>query len=185
MVKVWLLGRLFKDIYRYLQNEDEYIKAMAIGMNSYIDREADEHFLFLDYDIKDEFKIESSVQELQRQFNLSHAFIYETSKGYHVFFFYDNDLPYSRIRLLISYAKFVDPLFKLISKYYNHKTIRVAGKYKIQDIRFKKTIKGRNPTREEFSIGEIKRREYNMLKSFHDILKNNQNDQLHKEEKTN
>jgi hypothetical protein len=170
MGKIKAMRLLAKRMFRYFKSEDLYLEAMAIGMNSFVDLEKDEHMLFLDYDVKDYVKVSDSIKELQNFFNLSHAFIYQTEKGFHAFFFYDNELPYSRIQLILNYAKHVDPMFKFIGKYYDHKTIRVAGKYKYQDIKFYDIIKARDPTLAEIKVADMKRAEYTMLRTLHDMF---------------
>jgi len=171
-MKLKLLRNVLRDLRRYLKHEDMYLGAMALGMNSSTDFENDKHMLFLDYDITDEQLVESSICELQAMFSLSHCYIYKTVKGFHAFFFYDNDLPYSRIRLIINYAKDVDNMFRYISKYYDHKTIRVAGKYKEQDIEFYKVVYSnvRMPSLQEIEVAEAKRSEYKALKKLHGMF---------------
>ena len=53
MGKIKTFKSLVKRLYRYFKQEDLYLEAMALGMNSFIDIEKDEHMLFLDYDISD------------------------------------------------------------------------------------------------------------------------------------
>jgi hypothetical protein len=159
---------LCRRMLRYFKQEDMYLSAMALGMNSYVDIENDKHMLFVDYDIKDYGRVHNSIKDLQGFWSLSHAFVYATAKGYHAFFFYDNDLPYSRIKMILDYAKDIDPMYRFISRLYDHKTIRVAGKYKEQDIKFHSVVKGRTPTADEILVADAKRKEYSLLKQMHD-----------------
>ena len=146
-----------------LRNTENQLRSFAVGMNSTVDIPQDLHIIMLDYDIADLEKVRESVEELQGFWMLADAQVFRTKHGYHVFFF--NDIvPYERLKLIIDYAKYVDPQFKYISKYYDKKTIRVAGKYEHKDISFVETIKGiRTPSTWEREIGEMKRGEHKSL----------------------
>lgn len=150
-------------MYRKLMEKEKLLRSVAIGMNSSIDIEENLHIVMIDYDVKSLDAVEDSVWELQDFWGLSDAYIYQTKNGFHVFFWYDH-VPYERLRMIIDYAKHADPMYKYISRYYNHKTIRVAGKYKQRDIFFVKKIHGiRTPLQDELERGELKRREHSML----------------------
>jgi len=132
-------------------------------MNSTVDLTQDLHIVMLDFDIKDVEKVIESVYELQDFYNLSDAFIYSTKNGFHVFFWYDH-VPYGRLKQIIEFARYVDPMYKYISRFYDHKTIRASGKYKHRDIRFAMEVGGkREPSTIEKRIGEMKRSEHRML----------------------
>ena len=136
------------------------ISNLAIGMNSTVDVTEDLHIVMLDYDIKSVEKVIESVWELQEFWNLSDAEIFRTKNGHHVFFWFDH-VPYERLRMIVNFAKYVDPMFKYISRYYNHKTIRVSGKYANRDIWFVQKVEGvRPPVDHEFQIGRMKKAEH-------------------------
>jgi hypothetical protein len=146
--------------YMHMQKTEMELQSLAIGMNSTVDITRDLHIIMLDTDIEDLDKVEESVWELQWFWNLSQATIFKTKHGHHVFFFYDL-VPYGRLKQIIEFAKYVDPMYKAISRFYDHKTIRVAGKYQEQDIAFVKDIIGvRVPTEEEIELGDLKRKEH-------------------------
>jgi hypothetical protein len=168
-MKLRLFFKMVRDYFKY--SHDAELHGFAIGFNSFVNREKDLHILMLDYDTDDFKKVRESVCELIDFWNLSDAYIFSTKKGFHVFFYFDI-MPYARSRMIINYAKYVDPLYKHISRFYNHKTLRAAGKYKDHDIRFKKVIKGkRNPSLEELELGELKAKEHLQLLGLHIILK--------------
>jgi len=149
--------------YRYKQEMDFKISSLAIGINSSVNISDDLHVLMLDYDVQDIFKVVESVRELMSFWRLSDAFIFRTTKGHHVFFWYDI-MPYNRVRLIVDYAKYVDPLYKYVSRFYDYKTIRVAGKYLFKDIFFVTVIKGvRVPSVVERELGDLKRSEHKSL----------------------
>lgn len=146
-----------------MSKQEMQLRSMAIGMNSTVDITRDLHIIMLDYDIDDIDKVEESVKELQEFWHLGDAEIFRTRNGHHVYFWW-SFAPYSRVRLIIDYAKYVDPLYKYISRYYDHKTLRVVGKYKERDICFVETIKGKKrPTFEEKDLGDMKREEHNIM----------------------
>jgi hypothetical protein len=148
-----------------LRRHEMDIRNFAIGMNSTIDVTKDLHVLFLDYDTKDELRIGDSIREIQLFWNLSHAFVYETKNGYHCIFFFDI-MPYERCRMIIDYADGVDHMFKYVSRWYAHKTLRVVGKYNWRDIRFFDILPGsRLPTLREREFGIMKYREHCCLLS--------------------
>jgi hypothetical protein len=110
--------------------------------------------------------VKASVQELQLFWGLADCDIYKTKHGFHVFFFYDQ-VPYDRLKLIVAYARDVDPMFKYISRYYDHKTLRVSGKYKDQDRSFVMRVAGiREPTADEREIGGMKCQEHKLLSGF-------------------
>ena len=139
------------------------IQSVAIGMNSTVD--ADKHIILLDFDEVTIDDVRESVAELQEFWNLADADIFKTKNGFHAYFWYDH-VPYDRLKMIINYARHVDPMFKYISKYYDRKTIRIAGKYKEKDIFFEETIKGvRFPTKIERDIGNLKKNERKILEN--------------------
>jgi hypothetical protein len=150
-----------------MSKQEMEIRNLAIGINSTVDLTADLHIVMLDFDIHDIDKIVESVDELQGFYRLSDAYIYRTKNGHHVFFWYDH-VPYGRLKQIIEFAKHVDPMFKYISRFYDHKTIRVAGKYKHRDIQFvKKVTGGRSPTELELDRGTMKQEEHRSLLQVH------------------
>jgi hypothetical protein len=154
----------------YFRKKDRYLKEFAIGMNSDVDIKKDLHILFLDFDDVSIGEVEESISEIQEFWNLSDCFIYRTKNGFHAFFYYDI-MPYSRVKMIMDYAKYVDPMFKYISKYYDYKTIRVAGKYKIKDISFVKVLHGKRiPNLRESEIGNLKRKERELLSNCGSML---------------
>jgi hypothetical protein len=166
--KIKLYWKMLKDYYRY--SHDIELHGFAIGMNSYVDREKDLHILMLDYDTKDYSQVKESIEELQEFWRLADCHIYKTTNGYHAFFYFDI-MPYGRVRMILQYAKFVDPLYKFISRYYDYKTIRCAGKYKKQDIKLHSIITGhRTPTLKELELGSLKCAEHQKLLDSHIML---------------
>jgi hypothetical protein len=144
--------------FREKENKEKSLRAFAVGINSTTGK--DSHIILLDYDTKIIENIIHSIIELQEFWNLGKADIYQTKNGYHVFFWHDQ-VPYARLKMIIDFAKYVDPMYKYISKFYNHKTIRVSGKYQYSDIVYVSTIPGkRKPTKQEIEIGEAKRMEH-------------------------
>lgn len=155
-----------KGFKQWLQMKDQEIQIqnLAIGMNSTIDITQDIHIIMLDYDIKDISKVIESVHELQSFWNLSDADIFRTKNGHHAIFWYDQ-IPYGRLKQIIEFAKYVDQMYKYISKYYLHKTIRVSGKYTYKDIVFVKKIVGKRvPSEEQITLGDMKRKEHKVLR---------------------
>jgi len=159
-MNIWRGWRLWK---RTREIEIE-LQSFAIGMNSTVDSDKNLHILMLDFDIEDKEKVRESIQEIQEFWNLADAYVYTTKNGMHVLF-YEDIMPYERCKMIIAYAKYVDPLFKYISKYHNHKTLRVAGKHGMQqDIELYSVWPGkRTPTEEEREVGMLKRREHQEL----------------------
>lgn len=156
---------------KYFSRSDAGLRDFAIGMNSEVDIKRDLHILFLDYDGIELQDVEDSVRECQGFWNLSDAYIYKTRNGYHAYFFYDI-MPYSRVIMIVNFARFVDDMFRYISRYYDYKTIRQSGKYKERDISFVEVIKGkRAPTVWEAEIGDLKRKERGYLGDMGDILR--------------
>jgi len=152
----------FKGFKKWLtaRKQELEIQNLAIGMNSSIDISEDLHIVMLDYDVKDIEKVTESVWEVQEFWGLADADIFRTKNGYHVFFWYDH-VPYERVKMIVNFAKYVDPMFKYISRYYNHKTIRVSGKYAHRDIWFVKHVEGvRAPENQEFELGHMKKAEH-------------------------
>ena len=146
--------RLLRKVWRH-RNDELVVRYTAVGMNSTVDAERDRHVLLADYDAVPLERVIDSVKELQRFWNLSDAYVFRTRNGYHIMWFYDI-MPFGRVKLILEYASWVDPMFKFISRYYNYKTIRVQGKYPEKDIRFVGIVYGdREPTQEEWDIGEL------------------------------
>lgn len=172
------MGKLFNYLratWSYFSKRDKQLRDFAIGMSSEVDIKRDLHILFLDYDDVPLQQVEESVRELQSFWNLSDCFIYKTRNGFHCYFYFDI-MPYSRVVMILNYAKFVDDKFRYISRYYDYKTIRTSGKYKERDISFEKMIKGpRVPTSLEAELGDMKRKEREYLSNMHmfnkDLLK--------------
>jgi len=166
--------KLFKRIrllFEYFQKKDAKLRDFAIGMSSEVSIDKDLHILFMDYDEVTIEEVEESVKECQEFWNLSDCFIYRTRNGFHAYFFYDI-MPYTRVRMIINYAKYVDNMFRFISRFYDYKTVRLAGKYKKQDIKFEKIIKGkRSPTLIEAELGDLKRKEREHISKMGNILR--------------
>ncbi len=155
----------------YFRREDRELRDFAIGMSSEVNIKKDLHMLFLDFDQAELEDVEESVKECQKFWNLSDCFIYKTRNGYHAYFFYDI-MPYPRVVMILNYAKYVDDMFRFISRYYDYKTIRQSGKYKTPDIKFVKVLKGpRDPTAWELEIGELKRKERGYLAEMGGMLR--------------
>lgn len=140
--------------------QEMLLRSAAIGMDSTVDIARDRHIIILDYDTKDRAKVVESVEELQQFWNLADAMVFRTKNGFHVFFWQDI-VPYGRLKQIIEFAKDVDPMYKAISHIYRHKTVRVEGKHAVRDIKFEGIIAGvREPTVEEWELGDMKRREH-------------------------
>jgi hypothetical protein len=161
---------VIKKFVRFVRKDKMHdLREFAIGLNSNIS--SDSHIIFLDYDTKAQnmafVEVEYDIRELIRHFDLSDAEIFQTHNGYHCFWWYDH-VPYSRLKMIINYSR-CDPMFKYISKFYNYKTIRAAGKYQELDIMWYKVVKGqRSPSPKEVEIGGLKRKEYFGLRKIHE-----------------
>lgn len=165
--------KLINRILNYLVKKEIKQRNYAIGLNSTIDVDKDKHMLFLDYDTNNLSDVLSDVKELVEFWNLSDFEIFSTIRGNHVFFWYDNNLPYSRVKMILNFSR-CDNLFKYIKRYYNHSTIRASGKYRngYSDLRYIGKFTGkRKHTKEEHELGELKRKEYLLLKDIK-IFKN-------------
>jgi hypothetical protein len=157
-------------LWSYLKYKDRSLRDFAIGMSSEVNISQDLHILFMDFDIQDQELVESSILESQSFWNLSDCFLYKTRNGFHAYFFYDI-MPYSRVVMILNYTKYVDDRFRYISRYYDYKTIRQAGKYKDQDISFLKVLYGkREPTDQELELGDMKRKERGLISNMSGIL---------------
>lgn len=164
------MGKRIRLLFSYFNRSDIELRDFAIGMNSEVDIKRDLHILFLDYDKIELEDVEQSVRECQGFWSLSDCFIYKTRNGFHAYFFYDI-MPYTRVRMIIDYARFVDPMFRFIGRYYDYKTIRQSGKYKVNDISFVKMIEGvRRPSEFELEVGDLKRKERKFLSGMGDML---------------
>lgn len=156
------------NFFRYLKwlqhrNDEKTLQDLAIGFNSSVNIEENMHILMLDYDIKDIRKVKESIRECQEFWDLADCYIYETKNGFHALFYYDH-MPFERCKMIIDYAKYVDPMFKYISKFYSHKTLRTAGKHKEADIHLRLLVPGmREPEELEWTLGELKRKEHKAL----------------------
>lgn len=154
--------RTLKKVWQH-RSDEVALQWLAVGINSSTDITQDCHIVMLDYDIKELDRVVASIEELQGFWNLADAHVFRTMKGFHVFFWYDQ-VPYGRLRQIVDYARDVDPLYKLISRYYDHKTVRVSGKYSVRDIAFVGIVPGpREASDKEKEVGELKRREHLML----------------------
>ena len=143
-----------------LKRAEMELRSLAIGINSSVDLTDDRHLIMLDYDIGDLELVKDSLREAQAFWCLGDAEIFRTKHGYHVFFWYDH-VPFTRLRMIIDYARRVDPMYRFITRYYDHKTVRVAGKYADPDIHPVCILPGcRNPTGHEQELGMMKRGEY-------------------------
>jgi hypothetical protein len=147
---------------RHRRNELEMTK-FAVGVNSTVDWVDDLHVVMLDYDTESKEKVVESVRELQAFWALADVCIYRTKHGFHAIGWYDH-VPYERLRMIVDFAKYVDPLFKHITRRYDHKTLRVVGKHKERDIEFVDVVPGvRTPERTEVERGELLRRNHASL----------------------
>lgn len=157
-----MIRKIIRKLLRYLSKKDIKQRTYAIGITSKIGE--DRHIVILDYDTLNLQFVLYDLKELCDFFNLSEYEIYETKKGFHVFFWYE-DIPYSRLKMIINFSR-CDESFKYISRFYEWKTVRCSGKYKIKDIHYIGKFKGkRTPKKEERELGELKRKEYLLLKN--------------------
>jgi hypothetical protein len=147
-----------------LQKQEMQLQSIAIGLNSSVSWTKDEHIVLLDYDVQDIDAVEFSIKEAQQFWRLGDAHIIKTRNGYHAYFF-TTIVPYGRLKQIIEYARDVDPLYKSISKFYDHKTIRVAGKYKDKDLSFVKVIRAKPKIEILFDkeMGNLKKKEFESL----------------------
>lgn len=165
------LSDKLKLLFDYFSKKENVLREFAVGMSSEVDIDKDLHILFLDYDQKTLEEVQESVSEAQKFWNLADCFVYKTMNGYHAYFFYDI-MPYTRVRMIINYCKYVDDMFKYIARFYDYKTIRQAGKYKVRDIQFVKVLQGqRTPNLKESELGDLKRKEREYLSNMHSMLK--------------
>jgi hypothetical protein len=165
------LSKRIRLLFSYFSRSEAELRDFAVGMNSEVDINRDLHILFLDFDKILLEDVEDSVRECQAFWNLSDCFIYRTRNGYHAYFFYDI-MPYTRVCMIVNYARYVDDMFRFISRYYDYKTIRQSGKYKTRDIFFEKMIEGlRRPSAYELEVGDLKRKERGYLLGMADMLR--------------
>jgi hypothetical protein len=157
---IWAEFRKFRKLWK---RREQDLSQFAIGVNSTVSIQEYLHAVFLDYDIQDMDKIRESVKEVQRFWNLTDAYLYRTTNGYHAIIWHSH-VPYGRLKQIVEFAAYVDPMYKAISNQYWHKTLRVAGKYAKQDIVFERIMPGvRKPSEDEWSRGEMKRKEHAQL----------------------
>lgn len=151
--------------WKRLRTQEQLLQSYAVGINSTVDVRNDLHIVLLDYDVTDVERVICSVRELQEFWNLADAQLFKTRNGYHAIFWYDQ-VPYERLKMIVDYARDVDPMFKYLSRFYQHKTLRVAGKYKELDVQFERTLTGkRKPSALELQRGALKMREHQVLRS--------------------
>ena len=149
-------------VWSALKKKEIEIQSLAIGLNSTVDFTADKHIVMLDFDIKDPNSVIESIQETQLFWHLGDAHIIRTRNGFHAYFF-TSIVPYARLKQIIDYSCHVDPMYKFISKYYDHKTLRVAGKYKDKDLTFFKLIKSPHKPNYDVDLGLIKKSEFETM----------------------
>ena len=156
IARVWKLARWRK--------REKLWRQLAIGFNSSVQVENDIHLVMLDFDIQDVEKVKESIRECQKFWNLADCYVYRTKNGFHAIF-YEDQVPYGRVRMIIEFAKYVDQKYKYVSRFYDHKTLRVAGKHgKEQDIVGLMVLPGeREPSPVERERGRLKREEHAML----------------------
>lgn len=158
-----MIKRIIRKLLRFLSKQEIKERQYAVGINSYIDKEKDLHIIMLDYDTQDLDFVLKDLKELVKFWNLSDYEIYKTTNGYHTFFWYDH-IPYSRLKMIIDYSN-CDTSYKYISKFYDYKTVRASGKYKQKDIEHIGKFSGsRLYTNEQRVLGDLKRKEYLLLK---------------------
>ena len=162
----------FRQAMRLVKRDKDEIdlRGVALGMNSFIDQKNDVHCVLLDYDTSNDLFVMADVCEIMEHFKLADCELYETAQGFHAIFFYDH-IPYSRLVQIINFSR-CDEQFKNISRYYNHKTIRSAGKYRQLEIKFFKEILSpfRRRTDHEMRLGLLKKEEYLRLHGLHDMI---------------
>ena len=144
-----------------LNKQEMEVCSLAIGINSTVDLTKDLHIVMLDYDLQDIKLVDESVKELQEFWKLGDAHIIKTNHGFHAYFF-SSIVPYGRLKLIIEYARYVDPMYKYISRYYDHKTIRAAGKYTFHDLKYVKLLKG-NASEKYSELTKLKMNEFEQL----------------------
>ena len=149
--------------WRRKRKKEQQLQAMAIGVNSSVDLTQDLHIVMLDFDMIGREKVVESVREVQEFWKLSDVTLYRTRHGYHAIAWFDH-VPYERVRQIIDFTRYVDPMFKYIGRYYDHKTLRAAGKHEERDIVIDSVLPGvRVPTPEEVERGSMKRKEHEAL----------------------
>jgi hypothetical protein len=161
-----MIRKLVRKLIRYLSKKEKQERQYAIGISSYLNKgdKNELHVVILDYDMKDFSKVLKDVNELVKFFNLSSYECYSTRCGFHIFFWYDH-VAYSRLKMIINYSNYIDPLYKFISTKYDTKVLRASGKYKDNDINFIGYFNGvRTATKDERELGNLKRKEYIELK---------------------
>ena len=119
----------FKSYRRYDVGDGE-----VLGINSNLDPNGDFHILMIDYD--DRFKLEDlkcELYALNHKFNLTSAYIFESSyRHYFVFWFWES-LPYMKCLEIIRESK-CDPNYKTYRMIRDEMTLRLTNKkgYKIK-----------------------------------------------------
>jgi hypothetical protein len=106
----------------------------AMGISSLINKEHDLHIPMLDYDNKNLQEVLTDLHKLTFKYKLSTCYIYGTKKGFHAIFPFDIR-SWDAVKSIVWDSK-VDWRFKSFGDQYKRNFLRVAGKYKKQDIEF-------------------------------------------------
>ena len=151
-------------ILRFLSKREIQQRQLALGINSFISVEDNLHIIMIDYDILNITNVLESVNELTDFWNLGPYEVYSTKNGFHVFFWW-TFVPFSRLKMILDYCRYIDESYRYISRYYNYKTVRASGKYITPDINFVGKFNGKiTPSKDERELGDLKRKEYIELK---------------------
>jgi len=141
----------------------------AMGVSSLVDKGNDLHFPMLDYDTKDLQNILEDLHKLTFKHELKTCYLYGTRKGFHAIFPFDIR-HWNEVQNIIWDAG-VDWRYKSFAQQYKRVFLRVAGKYKDQDIKFVGVSKSPfRPTHEECLIGNSIIEMHESLFNMHDKL---------------
>lgn len=102
----------------------------------------------LDYDTSSQKFVETDTQKLQQKFHLGNAILIKTRHGFHVIFFWDNNLTWEKIIEIIDSSN-CDPQFKEFKRIQKISRIRVQG----GDLKIIKTIK--SPYHKNNELGDF------------------------------
>ncbi len=131
---------------------------LAVGVTGLVNGK---YFPMLEYDNISLFDIKQKCFEIQKQFKLHRASIYETQNGYHIRFYYDNQFTREKVVKIVEAShcskEYVDIVRKKLP------VNRVLGKYKKPDIRFVEDVGALPPDEKQIKIGHSLRKLFKLL----------------------
>ncbi len=136
-----LLARFFLTAH-YKFGKVKNWRERCVGVSSAIwtGRDSDDHMPFLDYDGRNVKKlIRQDVKTLQENYNLGHAWVYETKRGFHVYFFCDSVTTDTYLEMLRNTQ--ACPGFRKMTTVKREAVLRVSAKYTEFDIKLLYVLK--------------------------------------------